>query len=295
MLGWDITDFGSGDFDKIGFSLITIRNGNRKMADKYPKVYAEKLLYLKEGQSAANHFHWFKTEDIINRGGGNALIRVYNSLPDEEIDYISDVTIHSDGRTYTVPAGTQIRLTPARASSFIRGLYHDFNVEPGTGPVLLGEVSQCNDDNTDNRFNPPAGRFPKSRKTKRPTACSATSTRRPDKHAASQMARNLRSVRAELHAPALRKCSATLTQEMTYSTSAVCWTGVKLPLIQVARQPGANIEREIALLAQLCEPIYPKVLDHGASPAPWSLTEELPDSAFPSCWAKTSRLPLFPI
>lgn len=31
----------------------------------------------------ANHFHWFKTEDIINRGGGNVLIRVYNSLPDE--------------------------------------------------------------------------------------------------------------------------------------------------------------------------------------------------------------------
>ena len=155
MLGWDITDFGSGDFDKIGFSLITIRNGNRKMADKYPK-----LLYLKEDQSAANHFHWFKTEDIINCGGGNALIRVYNSLPNEEIDYISDVTIHSDGRTYTVPAGTQIRLTPGESIFIYQGLYHDFNVEPGTGPVLLGEVSQCNDDNTDNRFNPPAGRFP---------------------------------------------------------------------------------------------------------------------------------------
>ena len=39
-------------------------------------------------------------------------------------------------------------------------MYHDFEVEAGTGPVLLGEVSQCNDDNTDNRFNPPVGRFP---------------------------------------------------------------------------------------------------------------------------------------
>ena len=44
MLGWDITDYGMGNFDKMGFSLITIRNGNRAMADKYPKVYAEKLL-----------------------------------------------------------------------------------------------------------------------------------------------------------------------------------------------------------------------------------------------------------
>ena len=50
MLGWDITDYGLGDFDKVGMSLITIRNGNRAMQEKYPKVYAEKLLYMKEGQ-----------------------------------------------------------------------------------------------------------------------------------------------------------------------------------------------------------------------------------------------------
>ncbi|MGN0723126.1 MAG: hypothetical protein ACI4LT_03855 [Treponema sp.] len=29
---------------------------------------------------------------------------MYNSLPNEEIDYESDVTVHTDGRTYTVPA-----------------------------------------------------------------------------------------------------------------------------------------------------------------------------------------------
>ena len=160
MLGWDITDYGTGNFEKYGFSLITIRNGNRRMADRYPKVYAEKLLYLKEGQYALNHFHWSKTEDIINRGGGNILIRVYNSLPDEEIDRESGVTVHCDGRTLTVPAGTQIRLAPGESIHISRRLYHDFSVESGTGAVLLGEVSECNDDVTDNRFNPPAGRFP---------------------------------------------------------------------------------------------------------------------------------------
>ena len=160
MLGWDITDYGMGDFDKMGFSLITIRNGNLKMRDKYAKTYAEKLLYLKEGQYSPMHFHWSKMEDIINRGGGNVLIRVYNSLPDEEIDYNSDVTVHTDGHTYTVPAGTQIRLTPGESIHIQQRLYHDFTVEEGGGPVLLGEVSQCNDDNTDNRFNPPVGRFP---------------------------------------------------------------------------------------------------------------------------------------
>ena len=159
-LGWDITDYGLGDFDRVGFSLITIRNGNRAMASRYPKVYAEKLLYLREGQYAPNHFHWFKTEDIINRGGGNVLIRVYRAAPDEELDRVSDVTVHTDGLARTVPAGTQIRLTPGESIHIPQRLYHDFSVEPGTGAVLLGEVSRCNDDNTDNRFAPPVGRFP---------------------------------------------------------------------------------------------------------------------------------------
>ena len=51
MLGWDITDYGLGKFDEVGFSLITIRNGNLKI-DKYTKTYAEKLLLVKEGQMA---------------------------------------------------------------------------------------------------------------------------------------------------------------------------------------------------------------------------------------------------
>ena len=158
MLGWDITDFGMGDFDRVCFSLITLRNGNVSM-DKYTKPYAEKLLYMKEGQSAAMHFHWNKMEDIINRGGGNVLIGVYNAGKEEGLAD-TDVLIHSDGREYTVPAGTQIRLRPGESITIQPLLYHDFHLEPGTGPVLLGEVSMCNDDNRDNRFYLPAGRFP---------------------------------------------------------------------------------------------------------------------------------------
>ena len=126
-LGWDITDYGLGDFQRVGFSLITIRNGCRERSAEYPKVYAEKLLYLREGQYS----------------------------PKE-----SDVTVRCDGRRFTVPAGTQIRLRPGESISIPRRLYHDFTVEVGTGAVLLGEVSECNDDKRDNRFNPPVGRFP---------------------------------------------------------------------------------------------------------------------------------------
>ena len=160
MLGWDITDYGLGRFAEVGFSLITLRNGNQRMPEKYPKPYAEKLLYLEEGQYAPMHFHWYKTEDIINRAGGTVLIRVYSSLPDESIDKESPVTVHCDGRKREVPAGTQIRLEPGQSITITPLLYHDFSVEPGTGPVLLGEVSMCNDDSNDNRFEPPVGRFP---------------------------------------------------------------------------------------------------------------------------------------
>jgi len=160
MLGWDITDYGLGDFSKTGFSLITIRNGNLAMKDKYTKTYAEKLLYLSEQQYAPMHFHWKKMEDIINRGGGNILIRVYNSTPEEDLDKTGDVRVNLDGREVMVPAGTQVRLTPGESISIYPYMYHDFAVEKGTGPVLLGEVSECNDDNTDNRFYESIGRFP---------------------------------------------------------------------------------------------------------------------------------------
>lgn len=66
MLGWDITNYGLGDFESKGISLITLRNGNPQNT-KYNKPYAEKLLFLIEGQMAAMHFHWNKMEDIINR------------------------------------------------------------------------------------------------------------------------------------------------------------------------------------------------------------------------------------
>jgi len=158
MLGWDVTDYGRGDFDRIGFTLITIRNGNAKLP-QYKKPYAEKLLMLKEGQYSPMHFHWNKMEDIINRGGGTALIRVYNSLPDEGFAD-TDVTVIIDGRSFTVPAGTQVELKPGESINIYQRLYHDFQVKPGTGDILLGEVSMCNDDACDNRFNPPMGRFP---------------------------------------------------------------------------------------------------------------------------------------
>lgn len=159
MLGWDITDFGLGQFEKIGFSLITLRNGNMKNSE-YVKSYAEKLLFMQESQTAQMHYHAYKMEDIINKGGGNVLIRVYNSMKDGSFAD-TPVKVTCDGRSYEVEPGTQIKLTPGESITITQGMYHDFEVEKGTGPVLLGEVSMCNDDQTDNYFyDHSIGRFP---------------------------------------------------------------------------------------------------------------------------------------
>ena len=157
MLGWDITDYGLGDWDKMGFALITLRNGNQN-DDRYEKVYAEKLLMLKEGQYSPLHYHWVKSEDIINRGGGTIIIRVYNA---DENDGLADtdVLVNCDGRSYYVPAGTGVELKPGESITLWPKQYHDFQVKPGTGDVLLGEVSMCNDDVNDNRFLEEMGRF----------------------------------------------------------------------------------------------------------------------------------------
>lgn len=164
MLGWDITDFGRGDFEKCGLGLITIRNGNLKMHDKYKKPYAEKLLLAKEGQITPFHFHWHKMEDLINRGGGVLEVTLYSkdkTDPKEGIDYKADVVVYCDGVRKTFPAGYVLELKPGQSVTMTQGMYHQLCAKPGTGSVLIGEVSQTNDDNTDNKFAVQVGRFPK--------------------------------------------------------------------------------------------------------------------------------------
>jgi len=99
-------------------------------------------------------------EDIINRGGGILMMELYNSTPDGELDKVNPVDVVSDGVLLTVPAGTVLELQPGQSVTLTHGMYHAFWAKKGHGPVLIGEVSQCNDDNTDNRFLEPIGRFP---------------------------------------------------------------------------------------------------------------------------------------
>lgn len=160
MLGWDVTDYGMGHFDELGLALITLRNGNVN-DPKYNKVYAEKIMMLDEGQLSPMHFHWNKMEDIINRGGNDVVFKLYNADRETEKPANTDVRIFQDGRHYTVTAGSEIILHPGESLTLCPYCYHEFRVPRNEkGPALIGEVSMCNDDNTDNRFLNPLGRFP---------------------------------------------------------------------------------------------------------------------------------------
>ena len=157
MLGWDITDFGHGDYHKQGLFLFTIRNGNLAKGDK--KTYAEKLLIVEEEQETPMHFHWSKMEDIINRGGGNLVIQLYQSSPEEGLSD-EPLEVKIDGVKRSVNAGDTVVLTPGESICLEQDLYHLFYGEKGKGTVLVGEVSMVNDDNSDNKFHKEMGRFP---------------------------------------------------------------------------------------------------------------------------------------
>ena len=160
MLGWDITDFGQGDFSRVGLLLITTRNGNQKQSKRYPKPYAEKIMIVREDQVTPMHYHWSKMEDIINRGGGNLVIKLYNSIHENELDTESDIHVTLDGERKVFPAGAEVVLHPGQSITLTQGLFHRFWGEPGKGTVLVVEVSMCNDDNIDNNFYDKVGRFP---------------------------------------------------------------------------------------------------------------------------------------
>ncbi|MDR0838780.1 MAG: D-lyxose/D-mannose family sugar isomerase [Oscillospiraceae bacterium] len=158
MLGWDVTDYGHGSFPDIGLTLFTLRNGSLTDA-RYTKKYAEKLLISGENQVCPMHFHFSKTEDIINRGGGTLLMELWKSAPDGEKS-AEPFSVSFDGERRNIAAGAVVELRPGMSVTLEPYVYHAFWAQPGRGRVLIGEVSSVNDDNTDNRFYEPQGRFP---------------------------------------------------------------------------------------------------------------------------------------
>ena len=157
-LGWDITDYGAGDFDKMGLFLFTLRNG--RLADLQRgggMCYAEKLLISRQDQLSPMHTHVIKAEDIINRGGATLIIELFGS--DDAGQFAEDRggTVWCDGLRRDYAPGEKLALAPGESITLMPGDWHAFWGEGGD--VLIGEVSTVNDDETDNIFRQPIGRF----------------------------------------------------------------------------------------------------------------------------------------
>lgn len=159
MLGWDVSDFGMNEFEKYGLVTFTFRNGNYHNSERYPKPYCEKLLIVEDGQELPYHFHWNKMEDIINRGGGNLILTLYNSNEDGTFSD-EDVEVTIDGKKTIIKAGGNVVLEPGQSITLMQGQYHMWKGQPGTGKIMLFEVSTTNDDFTDNRFYDELERIP---------------------------------------------------------------------------------------------------------------------------------------
>ncbi len=162
-LGWDITDYGLGNFFETGLFLFTLRNGDHRDLNRGTgMLYAEKIMIVRNGQYCPMHRHVKKAEDIINRGSGRGdgrlVVEIFASRPDGAIDTDSRVTVMSDGLAQELPPGGRLSLGPGESVTLLPGVWHAFWAEDGD--VLVGEVSTVNDDRTDNVFRDPVGRFP---------------------------------------------------------------------------------------------------------------------------------------
>ena len=158
MLGWDVTDFGSGAFAETGRVLFTLRNGSTRKPG-YSKTYAEKLLFDPESQRAPAHYHRLKMEDICCRAGGNILVQL-TALNVDGSPADSPLTVKVDGFAVRIGAGGIIRLHPGMSANIPPRTIHQFWGEEGTGPTVSSEVSSVCDDWADNVFLQPAERFP---------------------------------------------------------------------------------------------------------------------------------------
>lgn len=158
--GWDITDYGQGRFEEMGLFLFTLRNG---LLDDLRRgggmCYAEKLLISRQDQLSPMHTHALKAEDIINRGGATLVVELYGS--DSHGGFAPDRggRVRCDGFDRVFAPGEKLRLAPGDSVTLMPGDWHAFWGEGGD--VLIGEVSTVNDDETDNIFRDPIGRFAK--------------------------------------------------------------------------------------------------------------------------------------
>ena len=128
---WDVTDFGLGDFNKAGLTLVNLAE---------QVEYCEKLMYVTWHQVTPRHYHASKKEDIICRWGRLA-IELPSSVP---------VRLQINGEWCDIPPGEPIILSSGERVTLTKGVLHAFWAD--SEYAIVGEVSTANDDTHDNYF-----------------------------------------------------------------------------------------------------------------------------------------------
>ena len=136
---WDVTDFGLGDFNKVGLILVNLA--------EQPE-YCEKLMYVRQGQVTPRHYHAVKKEDIICRWGRLAI----------ELPSSNPVRLQVNGEWCDIPPEKPLILSSGERVTLTKGVLHAFWAD--SEYAIVGEVSTANDDAHDNYFeNQQVGRF----------------------------------------------------------------------------------------------------------------------------------------
>lgn len=128
---WDVTDFGLGDFNRVGLTLVNLTE---------QQEYCEKVMYVRRGQITPRHYHASKKEDIICRWG-RLLIELPSTTP---------VRLQVNGDWREIPAGKPLLLVSGERVTLTKGVLHAFWAD--SEYAIVGEVSTANDDAHDNYF-----------------------------------------------------------------------------------------------------------------------------------------------
>lgn len=146
---WDVTDFGLGDFDRCGLTLVTLTA---------EPEYCEKLMYARRRQTTPCHAHAKKKEDIICRVG-ELTLQLWPARPVPGARLAPSLRIAIDGEIRDVPTGGELVLPAGSRVTIPSGVWHAFWAS--SDECIIGEVSTANDDTRDNFFlDPHIGRFP---------------------------------------------------------------------------------------------------------------------------------------
>jgi D-lyxose ketol-isomerase len=147
---WDITDFGLGDFDRHGLTLVNLAN---------EPEYCEKVMYARLGQATPCHAHARKKEDIICRAG-ELTLEIWPAKPSPGAAMPKGAFLVSvDGNATEIRPGGAVVLAAGSRVTLKPGIWHSF--WPSSAECIIGEVSTANDDIGDNFFlDPRVGRFP---------------------------------------------------------------------------------------------------------------------------------------